>query len=234
MNIIGLDACKYGWCGVGLIEDELIWACFSGLDELLQKQPNLNRLLIDIPIGLSSKNFRRTVDALARTYLNKRKSSIFSPPCRGALYAENYKEALAKNREIEGKGISIQAYNIGEKIKEVDEYINHKPKQIEIYEAHPELCFKSLNQNTDLAFSKHDKAGIEERKQIISKHKKDLLKIYNLFMKEYKRNQLKPDDILDAMALFLVNFKSEKLEIICDENQIDETSKKVCIVRGFK
>ena len=130
MNIIGLDACKYGWCGIGFIDDELIWGCFSSLDELIQKQPNLDRLLVDIPIGLSSKKFKRTVDALARTYLKKRKSSIFSPPCREALYVENYKQALAKNREIEGKGISIQAYNIGEKIKEVDEWIDHQPKQI--------------------------------------------------------------------------------------------------------
>lgn len=232
MKIIGLDACKYGWCGIGYINNELVYGCFADLDELLRKHPDLDRILIDIPIGLTSKNFRRTIDALARTYLEKRKSSIFSPPCREALYVENYKKALAKNKEVEGKGISIQAYNIGPKIKEVDEWYNIKPQKLQVFEAHPELCFKTLNQNKDLEFSKHDKKGIEERKTIVFKQEKNLHKIFNYLMREYKRNQLKPDDILDAMALYLINRTSKNLEVISDQNDLDDTGKKVGIVKG--
>jgi predicted RNase H-like nuclease len=164
--------------------------------------------------------------------LTKRKSSIFSPSCREALYAKNYKDALALNRQVCGKGISIQAYNIGPKIKEVDEWLNSQPKQLQVYEAHPELCFKSLNDHQDLKFSKHDKVGIEERKQIVFGYENRLKPYFEKLLKNYKRNQVKPDDILDAMALFAVASKSETLRYVEDENNIDETGKHVRIVWG--
>ncbi len=232
MNLVGLDACRFGWCTVGVVENNRVYGCFKNLTALLQAHPKLNRILIDIPIGLSSKHFERSLDAKARTYLNKRKSSIFSPPSREALYADNYQQALAINKDIEGKGLSIQSYNIGTKIKEVDEWFNTKPKQLQVYEAHPELCFKSLNQNQDLEFSKHDKAGIKERQNLLFSLDKNLEALYTNLLKNYKRNQVKPDDILDAMALFLVNNTSEQLKLIADENSIDETGKTVCIVYG--
>ena len=231
-NSIGLDACKMGWCGVGNYDDELIYGCFESLETLLQTYPNLQRLLIDIPIGLSSKNYSRTVDTKARTFLQKRKSSIFSPPCREALEADNYKEALAINTQICEKGISIQAYNIGAKIKAVDDWFAHKPKTLEVYEAHPELCFKTLNQNRDLDFSKHDKAGLQERLEIILKHDEKLETLYNAILKDYKRYQVKPDDILDAMALHLINASPNPLKHIKDNNTTDETGKWVGIVCG--
>jgi len=232
MNIVGLDACRFGWCAVGVVENKQIYACFKSLTALLKTYPKLNKILIDIPIGLTSKYFERTLDAKARTYLNKRKSSIFSPPSREALYADNYQQALAINKEIEGKGLSIQSYNIGTKIKEVDEWFNTKPKQLQVFEAHPELCFKSLNQNQDLEFSKHEKAGIKERQNLLFSLDKNLKAIYTNLLKNYKRNQVKPDDILDAMALFRVNLGNENLNYIEDDNNIDETGKIIRIVYG--
>lgn len=232
MNIISLDACKTGWCGIGQIDAQLVWGCFQNLEELVKTHPKLDRILIDIPIGLSSKNFRRTLDKKARTLLNKRKSSIFSPPCREALYADNYREALAINRQICGMGISIQAYNIGNKIRAVDEWYKHKSASIQVYEAHPELCFKSLNDNQDLKFSKHDKAGLKERMNILFKLDKSLKNVYKNLLENYKRSEVKPDDILDAMALFLINLKPEPLKIVEDTNTTDETGKPVRIVYG--
>ena len=232
MNIIGLDACKSGWCGIGEVNAKLIWGCFKNLSELLEVYPDLQRILIDIPIGLSSKNFNRSIDAKARTYLKYRKSSIFSPPCREAIFADNYKEALRINKSICGKGISIQAYNISQKTKEIDLWIDQKPESIKILEAHPELCFKTLNENQDLELSKHDKAGIEERKSILFDRDKNLKSIYEDLMNEYKRSQVKPDDILDAMALYLINLDSLTLKYFEDDNNVDETGKWVRIVYG--
>ena len=231
MNFIGLDACKLGWCGIGLYDNTLIWDCYKNLDEVLKKHPNIQRILIDIPIGLSSINFSRTVDTQARTYLNKRKSSIFSPPCREALQAKTYKEALAINRQICKKGISIQAYNIGSKIKAVDQWLEHKPETIQVFEAHPELCFKTLNNNCDLKYSKHDKAGLDDRLEILLRHNKILEFIYQDILKQFKRYEVKRDDILDAMALFLIQSFS-KLKYFEDNNNIDETGKRVRIVYG--
>ncbi len=232
MNIIGIDASKYGWCGIGMINKKMVWGCFKNMDEIVEKHPDLSRMLIDIPIGLSSKNFLRTVDVKARTYLTQRKSSIFSPPCREALSAGNYQKALAVNKRIEGKGISIQAFNIGGKINEIDTWLDKKQSGFEVFEAHPELCFKSLNANEDLAFSKHTKDGIYQRQNIIFKHDENLKAVFEDLMSSFKRSQVKPDDILDAMALFLINKNSRELKIISDDNAIDETGKKVGIVYG--
>lgn len=232
MNVLGIDACKMGWCVVGRMNDALVWGCYESIKEVITAYPDVERTLIDIPIGLSSDRFTRTVDQKARTYLDKRKSSLFSPPCRKAVYASNYKDALELNRKITGKGISVQAYNISAKIKEVDQWLNTEPKDIEVFEAHPELCFKTLNQNQDIQFSKHTKEGIELRKQVLFRYEEELKSVIQNLIKSYKRTQVKLDDILDAMALYLINKNSEKLKIISDENSIDETGKKVGIVFG--
>ncbi len=231
-NFIGLDACKKGWCGIGQMDGELFWDCYKSLEDLLSNYPQINLMLIDIPIGLSSKNFTRTVDAKARTYLNKRKSSIFSPPCREALYAENYQEALKINRQITGKGLSIQAYNIGPKIKAVDEWYDNKPKQLDVYEAHPELCFKRLNDNQDLQYSKHDKKGLQERQDLLFTLDKNLESVYTTLLKTHKRQEVKPDDILDALALYLTAKTPKLLNYISDNNDKDTTNKPVRIVGG--
>jgi len=232
LNVLGIDACKKGWCVVGRIENRLVWGCFTKIEDVVSTYPDVDRILIDIPIGLSSKHFMRTVDAKARKYLEKRKSSLFSPPCREALFANTYKEALAINRAITGKGISIQAYNISSKIKEIDEWFTSKPEEIKVYEAHPELCFKTLNGNQDLQYSKHEKEGLEIRKDIVFHHLEDLKPAFAALLKTYKRSEVKPDDILDAMALLLVNLKPQPLDTIYDENAADETGKKVGIVYG--
>jgi len=232
MNIVGIDACRFGWCAIGSYQNQLFWSCFSDMNSLIESYPKLNRILIDIPIGLTSQNFKRTVDAQARTFLNKRKSSIFSPPCREALNAKNYKESLAINKKIVGNGISIQAYNIGQKILEIDRWLNSKPKNIEVYEAHPELCFKTLNNENDPDYSKHTKKGIDQRKNIIFSHDEALKSVFENLMASFKRSEVKRDDILDAMVLYLINKKSLKLKVIADDNIIDETGKSVGIVYG--
>lgn len=167
-----------------MINNQWVWGCYNRIDDVVAEYADVDRILIDIPIGLSSKNFSRTVDAEARKYLTKRKSSIFSPPCRKAVYATDYKTALAINKEVTGKGISIQAYNISPKIKEIDIWLDSKPKHIEVFEAHPELCFKSLNENKDLESSKHEQNGIEHRQQLLFKSEIELKDIYeNLLLR---------------------------------------------------
>jgi predicted RNase H-like nuclease len=231
LNTLGLDACKKGWCAVGSIDDTLVGDCFDHIKDVILAFTNVDRMLIDIPIGLSSKNFIRTVDSKSRTHLQKRKSSIFSPPCREAVSADNYREALNLNKKITGKGISIQAYNISSKIREIDVWFNSKPKAMEVYEAHPELCFKSLL-GKDLQYSKHENEGISIRKEILFNKQQKLEYLFEDLMKRFKRSEVKPDDILDAMALLLINLKREPLKIIYDENAVDETGKNVGIVYG--
>ncbi len=75
---------------------------------------------IDMPIGLSAAG-NRPVDALARKRLGPRSSTFFPTPVRAALCAPDFDTANNLNREISGKGLSIQAWNLVPKINEVDE-----------------------------------------------------------------------------------------------------------------
>ena len=232
MNSLGIDACRMGWCVIGEINSSLVWGCYKSIKEVEQAFPAVETILIDIPVGLSSLKFERTIDIKARQYLKNRKSSIFSPPCREAVYTNPYQAALKLNRQVIGKGMSIQAYNLSPKIKEIDEWLDSKPEHIRVFEAHPELCFKSLNKTIDLQFSKHDKAGVIERQEVLFAYDVKLLPIYKTLMKSYKRSEVKPDDILDAMSLFATSHVEGRLLYLQDENSIDETGKSVGMVYG--
>ena len=66
--------------------------------------------MIDMPIGLANVDLtERNCEMLTRKILSKkRKPSLFSVPCREAIYASSYEEANQINKEIIKKGISKQ------------------------------------------------------------------------------------------------------------------------------
>jgi predicted RNase H-like nuclease len=165
-------------------------------------------VLIDIPIGLESKTHRRDLDLYARQHLKPGSSSaIFTPPAREALKAANYKEACDTNMLISGKKISIQSWNISKKILEVDNLITHNESlRSIIHECHPEICFKYLNDNHPLIYSKRAKArlGIEERLNILSKYYGDIHESFQRAASKYSSAELKADDILDSLCLYMV------------------------------
>ena len=117
----------------------------SNLESLLLNLPEKYLVLIDIPIGLPKKE-SRLCDRLARNKLGPRRSSVFTVPCREAVYAKNYKEACHTNLRFLEKKISIQAWNICPKIQEADLLLQKHPELKEQWlEAHPELAFQALN-----------------------------------------------------------------------------------------
>merc|ERR1712070_431832 len=100
-----------------------------------------------------------------------KKSSVFNAPCRQAVRANNYIQAKEINKKILSKSISIQSWNISNKINEVDEFlIKNKNKQLNIHESHPELCFINLNNEVPLKNNKKTKQGVNERITILNKY----------------------------------------------------------------
>merc|ERR1712070_615966 len=98
-----------------------------------------------------------------------KKSSVFNAPCRQAVRANNYIQAKEINKKILSKSISIQSWNISNKIKEVDEFLI-KNKQLNIHESHPELCFINLNNGVPLKNNKKTNQGVNERVSILNKY----------------------------------------------------------------
>ena len=199
---LGIDGCKYGWICAQLKNEAISLTLLGHINEV--KKVDSQRIFIDIPIGLSDQFNTRTIDFELRKLLSKkRKSSVFTPPIREALEAPTYQLGNQINKSISGKGISIQAWNIGHKIKEVNQFLSQNHLyQKKMSESHPELCFELLN-NGPLNHSKKTLSGMEERIKIINKYINISSQEIRNFGKECKSDKAKLDDIIDAIVLSL-------------------------------
>ena len=79
--------------------------------------------------------------------------------------AHHHKVVSDANREETGKGLSIQAFGIVPKIRELDELLRERGRDArpEIREVHPEICFWALSGEKAMRNGKQKKAGLEER-----------------------------------------------------------------------
>ena len=199
---LGIDGCKYGWICAQLKNEAISLKLIEHINEV--KNLNSKLIFIDIPIGLGDRFNTRTIDFKLRKLLSKkRKSSVFTPPIREALEAPTYQLGNQINKTISGKGISIQAWNIGHKIKEVNKFLSQSHLyQEKMSESHPELCFELLNKSP-LHHSKKTLLGMEERIRIINKYVNISFQEIKDFAKECKSDRAKMDDIIDAVVLSL-------------------------------
>lgn len=224
MKIAGIDACPVGWIAILHHAEKFSFEAVQTIDELMDLHPDLQRLFIDIPIGLSSSKFTRTIESKLRKELGNRASTVFTPACRRAIYASNYDEAKTINKNILGKSISIQSYNISKNIREIDEFTQIKAHSVEVYESHPELCFKYLNASKVISSKKSTQEGFQERFDLLQKHYPQLKSVYQDIRARYPKSNVKPDDILDAMVLCVSNLKSMSsgLRFFEDDNKVDD------------
>jgi predicted RNase H-like nuclease len=106
---VGADGCKKGWFTVGL-DGETGWEvkCFDYITELWAHYKNTKLILIDMPIGLrDSGTGERVCDREARRLLGRKwRSSVFTVPCRPAVYAVTYDTANGINKELTGRALS--------------------------------------------------------------------------------------------------------------------------------
>lgn len=143
-----------------------------------------------MPIGLLEDEFRQA-DAEAKKFLGKRASSIFLTPPRRVLEAANYEKANRLARRL-GKGISKQAYNLREKIFEVEP---HAAINTRIVEVHPEISFVEMAGRA-LTSSKKTWDGLQERLALLKKVGLDLAKKL-----PRTGTRVAPDDVVDAAAV---------------------------------
>ena len=197
-NILGIDGSKNGWVGVkqNTKREDFFEIIFK--EKLIDfLSTDIKLIIIDMPVGLD-KNIQqggRLVDKEARKKLLKRKSSIFNAPIRDVLKAKSYDEANTISKS-KGLGISKQSWNLVPKINELDQILQIKIRP-QIYESHPELCFQTMNDG-ELKFSKKEKLGIKERRNILTKNGFDR-KFLDRNLK--KNKNFHSDDFLDACAL---------------------------------
>ncbi len=201
---IGVDSCKAGWFFVAIGPgDAHEFGIFATIETLWRAYSEAKWILIDIPIGLPSREIKkRPCDKAARQALSPlRHHSIFSPPCREALTAKSYPEACRINDKVCDRKISIQAWHISRKIKEVDDLMTADPAAREIIlETHPEVCFWALADKKPMSHYKKSPQGEAERFAILDNYFGRSSVVITSAINRYPRKHLARDDIFDALV----------------------------------
>lgn len=200
---VGVDGCKAGWFTVLLTENnEWEINVFPDVDSIWNKHSAAAIILIDIPIGLREKGYEeRECDRAARKKLDNRASSVFPPPSRQAVYSKDYGEACRINKQITGRSLSRQTWNIAPKIKEVDIFLSkNRSARVRVRETHPEICFWALAGHP-MKHPKKTPEGISERRSVLKSACPCTEEIMESALSGYRRKQVKRDDILDALSI---------------------------------
>lgn len=199
--MLGADACRAGWVGVvvgagaeaggdevrAYVDGEI-----AGLVARALADSPLAAIGIDIPIGLPDQSARQA-DLLARKAAGPRWASVFVTPVRAALHCPGHQEASALNRKLAGSGISRQAFNLRDKILQVDRWLPDAP--CAVAEVHPELCFAAMA-GAPLPDSKTTWAGAVRRGELLAAQGIRLDGDLGL-----SGEQAGVDDVLDAAAV---------------------------------
>jgi len=218
-KIVGVDGCRGGWLAVSRVPvtanakqhgagqpfvEALGFATwvsmYATLHDLWRDHHDAEGILIDMPIGLPDAR-ARLIEPAARRRLPGRASSVFSIPCRPAVFASSYVQACDINQARLGKRLSLQAWYICPKIRELDDLLqSNQQAAFVVREAHPELAFARLR-GAPLQFGKKLAAGHSERLAILAQQCPVLVDLYAMSLRHWLRREVQADDMLDAMAL---------------------------------
>lgn len=150
VTLYGLDGCPAGWLGVQMRRGshERPTAClWPTLQKLGSHLVDGDVVAIDMPTGLAQENLvdhgRRVCDAAAKSALGPRACCVFFTPARGILRHLASSAAASQWHKLHtGKGLSIQAFHLLPKIRELDAALQTSPALVRcVSEVHPELSF---------------------------------------------------------------------------------------------
>ncbi len=141
MRFAGVDGCRGGWVAVTIEGRARRFDVLRGFAEIERLQAD--RVLVDMPIGLPDSGYR-VIDLAARAMLGLARSRVFLGARRPLLAFADYDAANRWGKDMDGKGLSRQLWNILPKIAEIDRFIT-AARQAWLLEAHPELAFQRRN-----------------------------------------------------------------------------------------
>jgi predicted RNase H-like nuclease len=140
--VLGVDGWRGGWVGALLDGDDVTLLALPDVAAVLDV-PEVDVVGIDMPIGLSDDG-SRACDVLARRRLGRAGSSVFPAPVRAVLHCDDYAAACEVSRQVSGKALSIQAWNLVPAIRALDTALAEQGTA-PVHEVHPELAFRSLD-----------------------------------------------------------------------------------------
>jgi predicted RNase H-like nuclease len=177
VRVAGIDGTRGGWVVIVLddgafAQDHVVKPVEADFAELVDAEV----LAIDIPIGFGP----RQADAAARRFLTGAASSVFTTPTR---------ELLARPFGP-GLGVSAQAHALGRRVLHVTELARSDPR---LYEVHPEVSFRAMNEGQPLGRRKKSAGGVLARLELLRRHGIELAQLGEAASAPI-------DDVLDAAA----------------------------------
>ncbi len=161
MTVVGIDGCSTGWIAVALAADGRATVHYlPTIGSVSDAIPDPIVIGIDIPIGFAQDQPRRA-DLEARTFLGKRRNSLFLTPRRAVLAASDHATATRLSVELTGSGVSQQSFALRSKIFEVEAWLPEA--SCPVFEVHPEVSFAVLI-GAPASASKKSWQGMVERR----------------------------------------------------------------------
>ena len=221
-TVAGVDGCTAGW--IAIVQSgrqRPAVAVFSRFAALAQSLPGDAVIAVDMPIGLPERVGRagRGPEKLVRAELGERQSAVFSIPARAAVYAETEPfttleawyaahrraSAVARATSDPPRAVSIQAFALFAKIRELDMLLRSDPGLAErVIESHPEAAFWRLAGGSPMRLPKKIKgrvnpAGMAERRALLARHGLPVA-----ILEAAPPAGAGADDLLDAAAVLIV------------------------------
>jgi predicted RNase H-like nuclease len=224
--VAGIDGCRAGW--IAFLTETCSNSVSAPASRIIRSAEELRDVIagcrhvfIDIPVGLNERGYRSCDLALREVLPAPKKASVFMTPVRQAVCAGDYRSACDINREGTGSAISIQAWNIVPRIREVDRLLSDHPGlAAKVLECHPEwqflLAARQLAPEPGSGLrpglrpeprpgltlvSKKTAEGIAGRLDLLGRLNPVYPKAFEEVLQNEKRRDVKPDDILDALML---------------------------------
>jgi predicted RNase H-like nuclease len=185
MTIIGVDACKAGWVAIELRGGAARAFVVPAFDAIIAAAPARCVIAVDMPVGLVASGWREA-DRAVRAYLASRAASLFVIPPRRVVEQATYEDACRIAYEMLAKKISLQAFHLFPKLREVDRHVGDD----RIIEVHPETSFAEMA-GAPLRESKRTAAGARRRRRLLREQLIDVPR---------RPDGAGVDDLLDAAA----------------------------------
>jgi predicted RNase H-like nuclease len=220
--LAGVDGCKAGWVvALRMPDGSMAVEVVARFEAIVERLADDAVIAVDMPIGLPDRVCQggRGPEALVRRHLGPRQSSVFSIPSRAAVYAQPgpfasvaafrdahaSASAVARATSDPPRAISIQAFGIFPKIREIDMLLAERPElRGRIVESHPELAFWRLNGERAMHLPKRVRSdasapGIAERSALLASVGFD-----SALLDMRLPRGVGHDDLLDACAMLAI------------------------------
>jgi predicted RNase H-like nuclease len=187
--VIGVDWYKAGWVAV-VLGPEIRVTVGVDLAALIAGVGGVACVGVDMPIGPPEKGTRES-DLCARTFVGRRRNSVFMTPPRAVLDAASYAEANEHAAALlDGKKISQQAWALRANIAAVAAVAERDARLVEV---HPEVSFRAMH-GAELAFAKTTWNGQALRRAALAAH--------GIVLPDHleEAGGVPPADVLDAAA----------------------------------